>query len=55
MKKLELDSPVSDEETASIASCIHKIEELWFDAGNVTANGWNILSAAINNRPASVS
>ena len=56
MKKLELlGSPSNDEVIAGIASCIDKIEELWFDARDVKIDGWKILSTAINNRQIPVS
>ena len=48
-------SPLDDEAIAGIASCVHKIEELEFIAGNVTMHGWKILSSAINKRPTPVS
>ena len=55
MKKLYISNPLNDESIAEIASCVDKIEELVFDARNVTMHGWEILSAAIKNRPTAVS
>ena len=47
--------PLNDESIAGIASCVDKIEELGFDAEQVTMHGWEILSTAIKNRPTAVS
>ena len=56
MRKLLLhDLSLNDESVAGVASCVDKIEELWFDAENVTMHGWEILSNAITNRPRAVS
>ena len=55
MRKLWLLSSLNDESIAEIAMCVDKIEELWFDARNVTMHGWEILSTAIKNRPTAVS
>ena len=55
MRKLWLWGPLNDESIAEIASCVDKIEELKFDAENVTMHGWEILSTAIKNRPTAVS
>ena len=55
MKKLYISNPLNDESIAEIASCVDKIEELVFDARNVTMHGWENLSAAIKNRPTAVS
>ena len=55
MRKLELDDPLNDESIAEIASCVDKIEELMFDASNVTMHGWENLSTAMKNRPTAVS
>ena len=49
MRKLELDGPLNDKSIAEIASCVDKIEELMFNARNVTMHGWEILSTAIKN------
>ena len=56
MRKLDLSwSRLNDESIAVIALCVDKIEELKFDAGAVTIDGWKILSIAINNRSSPVS
>ena len=55
MKELWLDDPLNDELIAGIALCVDKIEELGFNARNVTMHGWEILSTAIKNRPTAVS
>ena len=55
MRNLELRGLLNDESIAGIALCVDKIEELVFDAGNVTMHGWEILSNAIKNRPTTVS
>ena len=55
MRKLKLNDPLNDESIAEIASCVDKIEELAFNARNVTMHGWEILSTAIKNRPTAVS
>ena len=55
MRALWLWDPLNDESIAGIASCVDKIEELVFNAGNVTWHGWEILSTAIKNRPTAVS
>ena len=49
------DTPLNDKSIAEIASCVDKIEELMFNARNVTMHGWEILSTAIKNRPTAVS
>ena len=46
---------LNDESIAIIASCVDKIEELAFNADDVTMHGWEILSTAITNRPTAVS
>ena len=46
---------MTDDRLAIIASCIHKIEFLMFDASKVTVNGLNSLTTAINNRSTMVS
>ena len=46
---------LNDKAIAGIASCVNKIEELSFNAGDVTKDGWKLLSTAINNRPSPVS
>ena len=55
MRMLELLGPLNDESIAGIASCVDKIEELMFNARNVTMHGWEILSTAMKNRPTAVS
>ena len=57
MRRLALDyrHPLNDESIAGIASCVDKIEDLAFDARNVTMHGWEILSTAMKNRPTAVS
>ena len=50
-----IDSPLHEEVIAGIALCVDKIEELEFVANDVTTHGWEILSAAINNRATPVS
>ena len=55
MRKLWLRGSLNDESIAGIASCVDKIEELRFDARNVTMHGWEILSTAMKNRPTAVS
>ena len=55
MKMLYLHSIWYDEAIAEIVSCVDKIEELMVDPRDVTMNGWNILSTAINNRTTPVS
>ena len=49
------DSSLNDEAIAEIASCVDKIDQLWFDARDVTKHGWKILSSAIKKRPTPVS
>ena len=46
---------LNDESIAIIALCVDKIEELAFNADDVTMHGWEILSIAITNRPTAVS
>ena len=56
MRKLWFDdTPLNDEAIAGIASCVSKIDELEFHAGNVTERDWKILSTAITSRPTPVS
>ena len=55
MRKLALDGVLNDESIVEIALCVDKIEELTFNAGNVTMHGWEILSTVINHRPTAVS
>ena len=55
MRRLYIQYASNDESIAEIASCVDKIEELGFNAGNVTMHGWENLSAAIKNRPTAVS
>ena len=55
MRGLVLYDSLNDESIAGIASCVDKIEELKFNAENVTMHGWEILSTAIKNRPTAVS
>ena len=55
MRRLKLLDPLNDESIAEVALCVDKIEELRFDASNVTMHGWEILSTAIKNRPTAVS
>ena len=55
MRTLWLSGSLNDESIAEIASCVDKIEELKFNASNVTMHGWEILSTAIKNRPTAVS
>ena len=50
-----LHDPLNDESIAGVALCVDKIEELTFKAGNVTMQGWEILSTAIKDRPTGVS
>ena len=50
-----LAGPLNDESIAGIASCVDKIEDLRFDAEDVTMHGWEILSTAIKNRSTAVS
>ena len=53
MRKLWINN-VNDETIAGIALCVNGIEELQIDVYHVTMHGWEILSTAINNRPALV-
>ena len=55
MRELWLWHSSNDESIAGVASCVDNIEELRFDARNVTMHGWEILSTAIKNRPTVVS
>ena len=55
MKKLWLVGSLNDESITGIALCVDKIEELRFNAGDVTMHSWEILSTAINSRPTTVS
>ena len=56
MRKLDLSrTRLNDESIAVIALCVDKIEELVFNAGNITMHGWKRLSTAINNRSSPVS
>ena len=56
MKELRLYGiSLNDEQIAVIASCVDKIEKLWFYADDVTIDGLAILTTAMNNRPTPVS
>ena len=59
MEKLRFNNystKITDDLISFFASCINKVEELYFNStDNVTANGWNILATALINRPTSVS
>ena len=48
------DTP-KDEEFAAIVSCIHKVDYIHFDPTDLTMDSVKMLSAAISNRPTSVS
>ena len=55
MRRLEFWGVLNDESIAGIALCVDKIEELEFTAHDVTMQGWEILSTAINKRSTAVS
>ena len=56
MRKLDFGlTPLNDKSITEIALYVDKIEELAFDAGNITMHGWKILSTAINIQPTAVS
>ena len=54
MSLMLYDTP-KDEEFAAIVSCIHKVDYIHFNPTDLTVDTFEMLSAAISNRPTPVS
>ena len=55
MKRLVFYSFRNNEAVDEIASCVDNINELEFNAEELTKSSWNKISTAINKRPTPVS